>query len=157
MSINSTDDLVEGIVKHGLEILDRCQTSDNLTSYINRIEQERLDYPVPKNSIDPANWFIPEKYKNFDIESYCLDLCNNEQEKSRVLLELELYKKHNMIPVLQAIKYVVDTLRDNNVLWGVGRGSSVASYVLFILGVHKIDSIKYNIPLDEFFKGEHNG
>jgi DNA polymerase III alpha subunit len=55
------------------------------------------------------------------------------------------------------MKYIVDTLRANNIVWGVGRGSSVASYVLHLIGVHKIDSIKYNIPIEEFFKGETNG
>jgi DNA polymerase III alpha subunit len=43
-------------------------------------------------------------------------------------------------------------MRDNNIVWGVGRGSSVASYVLYLLGIHKIDSIKYNLSPDEFFK-----
>ena len=54
----------------------------------------------------------------------------------------------------QFLIYFVDTLRANNVVWGVGRGSSVASYVLFIIGVHKIDSVKYKLPINEFFKGE---
>ena len=66
--------------------------------------------------------------------------------------ELRLFAKHDMIPMLKTMKYVVDTLRANNVVWGVGRGSSVASYVLHIIGVHKIDSVKYNIPIEEFFK-----
>jgi DNA polymerase III alpha subunit len=59
-----------------------------------------------------------------------------------------------MYDVLHVMKYIVDTLRENKVLWGVGRGSSVSSYVLFLLGIHKIDSIKYNLPIEEFFKGE---
>jgi DNA polymerase III alpha subunit len=62
-----------------------------------------------------------------------------------------------MVDVLKAMKYLVDTLRANNVVWGVGRGSSVASYALYLIGVHKIDSIKYNLPIEEFFKGEQNG
>jgi len=43
-------------------------------------------------------------------------------------------------------------LRKNNIVWGVGRGSSVASYVLFLLGVHKIDSMYYELSVDEFLK-----
>jgi DNA polymerase III alpha subunit len=62
-----------------------------------------------------------------------------------------------MIPVLTTMKYVVDTLRANNIVWGVGRGSSVSSYVLYLIGIHKIDSVKYDLPIDEFFKGEQNG
>jgi len=69
-----------------------------------------------------------------------------------VVQELRLFAKHDMIPMLKTMKYVVDTLRANNIVWGVGRGSSVASYVLHIIGVHKIDSVKYNIPIEEFFK-----
>jgi DNA polymerase III alpha subunit len=75
-----------------------------------------------------------------------------DPEHGRVEQELRLFNKHNMIPVLNAMKYIVDTLRANNIVWGVGRGSSVASYVLHIIGVHKIDSVKYNIPIEEFFK-----
>jgi hypothetical protein len=26
-----------------------------------------------------------------------------------------------------------------------------------LIGVHKIDSIKYNLPIEEFFKGDNNG
>ncbi len=62
-----------------------------------------------------------------------------------------------MYDVLYVMKYTVDTLRANNIIWGVGRGSSVASYVLHIIGVHKIDPIKYDIPIEEFFKEKQNG
>jgi DNA polymerase III alpha subunit len=89
-----------------------------------------------------------------EIEEWLLGLCRNQTEIDRVTLELELYKQHNMMPVLTAMKYIVETLRQNKVVWGVGRGSSVASYVLYLIGVHKIDSIKYSIPIEEFFKGE---
>ena len=83
--------------------------------------------------------------------------CTTDEQRDRVSQELELFISNGMYDVLHVMKYVVDTLRANNVVWGVGRGSSVASYVLHIIGVHKIDSIKYNIPIEEFFKGEQNG
>jgi DNA polymerase III alpha subunit len=77
-----------------------------------------------------------------------------KENHQRIVQEINLFKKHNMISMLKTMKYIVDTLRSNNVIWGVGRGSSVASYVLHIIGVHKIDSVKYNLPIEEFFKGE---
>jgi DNA polymerase III alpha subunit len=91
-----------------------------------------------------------------DIEGFLVDNCPKENYE-RLIQEIQLFQRHNMIPVLKTMKYIVDTLRANNIVWGVGRGSSVASYVLHIIGVHKIDSIKYNIPIEEFFKGETNG
>lgn len=98
------------------------------------------------------NWFMPEEYKQFDIENYVLSLCKTPTETERVNYELNLFKSHAMMDVLQFLKYMVDTLRKNNIVWGVGRGSSVASYVLYLLGVHKVDSIKYNLDPTEFLR-----
>jgi DNA polymerase III alpha subunit len=50
------------------------------------------------------------------------------------------------------LKYLVDAMRENKIVWGVGRGSSVASYVLYLIGVHRIDSIKYDLDIKEFLK-----
>ena len=43
-------------------------------------------------------------------------------------------------------------MRDNGVIWGVGRGSSVASYVLYLIGIHKVDSMYYDLPINEFLR-----
>jgi DNA polymerase III alpha subunit len=152
---NTQEQLIAGILRHGPSILEHCQTSSDITKYLERIDRERLDYPVP-HPVDPTDWFIPRKYQEMDIESWLLDNSPIENHE-RLITEIQLFRQHNMIDVLKTMKYVVDTLRENNIVWGVGRGSSVASYVLFIIGVHKIDSIKYKIPIEEFFKGDTNG
>lgn len=158
MWTNTEESLITGILNYGPCILENCLVdADIVKKYTSRLDTEYLAYPCPTDCIDPAQWFIPDEYKTLDIEAYCLGLCNTVEQRNRTLYELELYKKYNMISLLKTMKYIVDTLRTNNVLWGVGRGSSVASYVLFLIGIHKIDSIKYNLPIDEFFKGEQNG
>ena len=147
---NTQAELIEGVLRHGPDILEHCQCSDDLSKYLQRLNDEHLDYPIP-NHIDTTNWFIPKKYQDMDIEEFLVNLCPKENY-DRLVQELNLYHKHNMIPVLKTMKYIVDTLRENNVVWGVGRGSSVSSYVLYLIGIHKIDSIKYNLPIEEFFK-----
>ena len=154
MWTNTTQQLIQGVMRHGPDILEHCQTSDDLTQYISRLHQEHLNYPIPPQEIDSTNWFIPYEYKTMDIIDWLYQQCPTPEIRERVVEELRLFAKHDMIPVLKTMKYVVDTLRANNVVWGVGRGSSVASYVLFIIGVHKIDSVKYKLPINEFFKGE---
>ena len=154
MWTNSTQQLVQGVMRHGPDILEHCQTSDDLTQYISRLQQEHLNYPIPPQQVDTTNWFIPYEYKTMDIVDWLQQQCPTPEIRQRVTEELRLFAKHDMILVLKTMKYVVDTLRANNVVWGVGRGSSVASYVLFIIGVHKIDSVKYKLPINEFFKGE---
>lgn len=98
-----------------------------------------------------SDWFMPEEYKNMDIEAFLIQHSAKEHN-DRLMEELQEYKKRDMINLLRWLKYFVDTLRAKNIIWGVGRGSSVASYVLFILGVHKIDSIKYNLDWREFLR-----
>lgn len=98
------------------------------------------------------NWFLPEEYKTFDIAKFILDQCSNEAELQRAGKELLLYQERDMFILLQYLKYLVDTMRANNIVWGVGRGSSVASFVLFLIGVHKINSLYYDLPIEEFLK-----
>ena len=149
--------LAKSVILHGPDILEKCLVDPNqIEKYLEIISKEYLNYPIPKNQINVNNWYIPEEYKNIDIEEYLVNLCPKENY-DRLIQEINLYQKNKMIPVLKTMKYIVDTLRANNIVWGVGRGSSVASYVLFLLGVHRIDSVKYNIPIEEFFKGEQNG
>jgi DNA polymerase III alpha subunit len=104
------------------------------------------------DKMNQQNWFMPKEYYNFEIVEYLLDKTTNEEEYQRVVTELELFTQHNMIDLLKYIKYLVDTMRKNNIVWGVGRGSSVASYVLYLIGVHKVDSIKYALDIKEFLK-----
>jgi hypothetical protein len=99
-----------------------------------------------------SNWHMPEEYKDMDIAAYILGLCHQEYELQRVGEELLLYQERDLFDLLRYLKYLVDVLRKNKVVWGVGRGSSVASYVLFLLGVHKIDSLYYQLDIDEFLK-----
>lgn len=97
------------------------------------------------------NWFLPKDYCPNLIE-LLYDMCKTQEEKDRVSLELELFVQHNMIDLLYYLKYLVDTMRNNKIVWGVGRGSSVSSYVLYLLGVHKINSLKYQLDINEFIK-----
>jgi len=159
MSIKYTEDtLCKAVMTHGPEILAKCLADfTSIEKYINTVYDEKLNYPIPVDTINKDNWLIPKKYTELNIEDFVLKKTTTEIEYQRAVLELELFKKHNMIDVLKTMIYVVDTLRENNIVWGVGRGSSVASYVLHIIGVHKINSIKYNIPIEEFFKGDQNG
>ena len=155
---NTEQSLVKGVLKHGPEVLENCLAdAETIEIYQSRLAEEFIrGYPSPKIEIDTSDWFMPEEYKNMDIEGFLVDQCPKENY-DRLIRELEIYRERNLIPLLRMMKYIVDTLRSNRVLWGVGRGSSVASYVLFLLGVHRIDSVKYSLPIEEFFKGEQNG
>lgn len=114
--------------------------------------------PLVLNFCDEARpalnyeWNTPEPFKSMDIEEYIFGLSNSEEEDQRIALEMSMYNERNLYPLLRHIIFLVDHFRKNNILWGVGRGSSVNSYVLFLIGIHKINSIKYGLSIEEFLK-----
>jgi len=114
-------------------------------------------YQDPNISIDEfdktnqSNWFMPDDYCP-NLMEYLYGCCTTAEQIDRVNQELELFSQHGMIDLLFYLKYLVDTMREHKIVWGVGRGSSVASYVLFLIGVHKVDSIKYELDIHEFLK-----
>jgi DNA polymerase III alpha subunit len=138
---------VEDSIEYNRSVAELHAELDLLDSYHN------IDMSVEEfDRVLQTNWRMPQEYRELDIAEYILGLCKEEHELQRVGQELLLYQERNLFDLLRYLKYLVDTLRKNNVVWGVGRGSSVASYVLFLLGVHKIDSLYYNLDIDEFLK-----
>lgn len=98
------------------------------------------------------NWHMPDSYKNMDIAAHVLNLCKNDAELQRCGQELMLYQERGLFDLLRYLKYLVDVMQQNAVIWGVGRGSSVASHVLYMLGVHRINSLYYNLDIQEFLR-----
>ena len=119
---------------------------------------ELIVYDDPKLSIqdfddnNQNNWLIPKEYLDMDIAKYVLDRCSNEAELQRAGDELLKFQERDMFILLKYLKYLVDTMRKHNIVWGVGRGSSVARFVLFLLEVHRINSLYYDLSIDEFLK-----
>lgn len=118
-------------------IIEYATTTESVTDFDNRLQN---------------NWHMPKDYKELDIAKWILDQCNSDEERQRVGQELLLYAERELFPLLQYLKYLVDIMRKYNIVWGVGRGSSVSSYVLYLIGVHKINSMYYDLDINEFLR-----
>lgn len=99
-----------------------------------------------------SKWFMPTTYQDLDIAQWVLDQCSGDAELQRCGTELLLYQERDLFNLLRYLKYLVDHLREHKVVWGVGRGSSVASFVLYKIGVHRINSLYYDLDPHEFLK-----
>ena len=96
---------------------------------------------------------MPDEYKELDVVAHLYNLCKGDDERfHRVNEELAEFERRGMFNLLRYIIYLVDFMRENNIVWGVGRGSSVASYVLYLIGIHKIDSIQFGLDWREFLR-----
>lgn len=161
----NTADVIAGLYSGKITNLDKIflEDAEELEKF-NAAVKENYDkmgemqiYRPPTTSIEEfdqqnqSHWFMPADYCPNLVE-YLYGCCTTDEQRDRVSQELELYIQHGMYDLLHYLKYLVDTMREHKVVWGVGRGSSVASYVLYLIGVHKVDSIKYELDIHEFLK-----
>ena len=139
-----------------------CDESDDVDKFNVAMEEQGLPklqkyipLDVDQKTFDgvcQSEWFMPDQYKNMNVIEYIIKLTNTPQEYKRVDEELQEFKKRDMLDLLKYMIYLVDFMRDNNIIWGGGRGSSVASYVLYLIGVHKINSIQFGLDWREFLR-----
>jgi len=97
-------------------------------------------------------WIFPIIYQQIDVKAWLLDKCKRQEEIDRVNQEYILYEERDLIMLLRLFIYLIDYMRKNNFIWGVGRGSSVSSYVLYLIGVHRVDSLKYGFDIRDYLK-----
>lgn len=127
-------------------ILENVPTFFKYDKLIDQLSTEEFDHRCQ------SRWFMPEEYINMDIAEHVLNLCTSDAELQRCGQELLMYQERDLFNLLRYLKYLVDTMTQHNLIWGVGRGSSVASYVLYKLGVHRIDSLHYELDPAEFLR-----
>lgn len=144
------DDLVELLLEQRkVKILPSNVSSWN--EFDKNCKSNKLENPFSLAE-ENLSWNFPNKYKQLDIEDYLLSKCSTVEQYTRVTNELELFKERDLFDLLKFLIYFMDVVKSNNVIYGVGRGSSVASYCLHLIGVHRVDSLKYNLDIKEFLK-----
>jgi DNA polymerase III alpha subunit len=142
-----------------------CDKTDEIDKFNNAMKQEGLSelstyipLDVDKKTFDGAlqsEWFMPDKYKDLNVYEYVLGKAETpcpQHVQDRIWEEMEAYKERDMHNLLRYMIYLVDFMRENNIVWGVGRGSSVASYVLYVIGVHRVNSIQFELDWREFLR-----
>jgi len=142
-----------------------CDPSDDIEKFNAAMREQYLPelkqyipLDVDQKTFDGAlqsEWFMPDEYKDINVYEYVLGKAETpcpQHVQDRIWQELDAFRDRGMKDLLRYMIYLVDFMRENNIVWGVGRGSSVASYVLYLIGVHRIDSIKYDLDWQEFLR-----
>jgi len=117
-----------------------------------------LDAPEEKLTFDEFHqkcadeWVFPDIYQQINVHKWLLDKCKTQEEIDRVNEEYVLYEERDLIMLLRLFIYLIDYMRKNNFLWGVGRGSAVSSFCLYLIGVHRVNSIKYGLSIKDYLK-----
>jgi DNA polymerase III alpha subunit len=134
------------------------------------IEQFNANVPAEEEigpATDPVKidlaWQLPDEYRDLDLTLRVVDDLDRLTKElnytsletthacARIAKEMIEINRRGMQEFMRTVVYVLDTFRKNGVVWGVGRGSSCASYILFVLGLHAVDCLRLDVPLEEFF------
>lgn len=164
VSVVEADQVIDlirrGAIPSQLRVL--AETPDVVIFNRNVSEAEKLR----EFGIEPMNfkydWQLPPEFLSLDITEHVsvvfgerlpaleYDSAQTEAAITRVAQELHEFRKRGLEDLLRVIIFVLHKFKETQQVWGVGRGSSCASYVLFLLGLHVVDPIKFEVPLEEF-------
>ncbi|MFW9871911.1 MAG: DNA polymerase III subunit alpha [Candidatus Thorarchaeota archaeon] len=75
---------------------------------------------------------------------------NKEIYHKRIEHEFELIVKNNFVRYFLIVWELVNWCKENNILNGPGRGSASGSLICYLLGITKVDPIKYNLVFTRF-------
>lgn len=140
------------------------EVTDAVQQFNSLVEEQDHIKPVSQEPVQiKFDWLIGQDLLEADLAEIIGDafsekiktLNYTEEEllkaAERLAFEIEEIKLRGMEEFFKTVIFVIRTFRSKGIVWGVGRGSSCASYALFILGLHVVDCIKFDVPASEFF------
>lgn len=118
---------------------------------------EKYNISIKANSIPIVN-------SNNEVLSRCMDklrcieitLTNPILYYQRLQYELKILEEKGYINVLMLIADIVKFADENNIMLGPGRGSVNGALTAYLLGITKVDPIKYNLSFERFVSKERN-
>jgi DNA polymerase-3 subunit alpha len=94
--------------------------------------------------------FKEYKLINNKIERYISTNNLTTDEKKRLIYEMKIIKKLNVENYILTVKKIVDMANKNNIPIGPGRGSAVGSFLVYKLGITKVNPLKYDLLFERF-------
>lgn len=157
-------DLIDMLSSEDLHHVKVDVIDDEIVSYNKLVSRkDRISTKTECNNINPK-WAIPDDYMSINVLEYAtvkLDEHRKQEMYSeneyldrleRLAVEYKHFAKSKMVPVLRTLIYIINTFERDGVVWGPGRGSGVSSYLLYLLGVHDVDSVFFELELSDFIK-----
>lgn len=151
-----TDEIVARMIAEGKEVPDHYRVGPSFDADVYKLIYQK-DLSVRDDDFDPVSVNNKHTSKDVDRLLYIIEssprYCDGDDWKDgRIEYEMKFFIDNDYVLFILKLKELIDKLKSDNKVWGVGRGSSCASYILYLLGVHDIDSVLYDIDFREFSK-----
>lgn len=160
-------DTLYDYVLSGKTLNEQCyvtEESEDVAMFNSLQNQVQLGVKTDLKEIN-KDWDIPQYYLNLNVEEYMqqklveeieineeLDSIDIDDRVDRLETELKLFEYYGMTNILRTAIYIVETFKQKNVIWGTGRGSSCCCYCLYLIELHDVDSVLFDLDLTEFFR-----
>ena len=111
---------------------------------------------LPKIEIDKKYYEslgLPLDSDNFSfLKALCYSKINNNSKDyiDRLEMELSIFQELEFVDYVLLNWDILNFCHENNIPTGPGRGSAAGSLVLFLIGVTKVDPIKYELFFERF-------
>src|SRR5210317_2503160 len=100
-----------------------CDSTDDVDKFNIAMEEQGMN-PLQKyipldvdqktfDGVCQGEWFMPDEYKELDVNQYVLDKCIGPEEYQRAYEELQEIGKRDMYNLLRYMIYLVDFMREN--------------------------------------------
>jgi len=137
-----------------------CDRAEDQIEWANAARDCDTDWIGPVHATGPCyqgvdwfqHWLTPEPYSSIDLRSWCIERCASEIEVNRANREIDEFESRGMVSIMKHLIYCADMWRQQGVVWGVGRGSSVCSFVLHLIGINRINPIEHGLDIGEWLK-----
>jgi hypothetical protein len=121
----------------------------------------QIETPGDEDEVPPVDAYyfnLPDAYWDIHLEEFLATKLvekfsdPTDQYLDRLALEIQMMADRQMDEFIRTLIYMVDVFEANQVVHGLGRGSSCASLVLYLIGIHMVDPVEYDIPITEFLR-----
>ena len=112
-----------------------CDPSDDIDKFNAAMQDQHLPeltkyiaLDVDQKTFDGAlqsEWFMPDEYKDINVYEYVLGKAETpcpQHVQDRIWQELDAFRERGMKDLLRYMIYLVDYMREHDIVWGVGRG-----------------------------------
>ena len=134
---------IESAYENTVKIADRCEVDFDFSQF------HLPDYPGVDNK-NPTQLLREKCEKGLEEKG----LIDSEQARERLEYELSIISEMGYVSYFLIVWDFIDYARRNGIRVGPGRGSAAGSLVSYLLGITKINPLKYGLIFERFLNPE---
>ena len=115
--------------------------------YIDKKYKHQLNISEDTNNEDFLRALVLKGFKKLNLNK---DSKEYHNYINRIKHELDTIKELGFIDYILLVWDVINYCKENEIPVGLGRGSAAGSLLLYLIGVTKIDSLKYSLYFERF-------